>query len=348
MSSIKRGFLLVAFGVAHLTIVQQPLAAQKAAQQNGASSTGGYEPPPLSLVRLLENDTAMNQALMTFARTGDSGAYRAVVFKAAQEGNLAAELLLGMQYLPEQCGPKEPNQDMPHCGKNGDGSSHVIFRENPLGIEASYEEAARWLEKASAQGSGEASEVLAQLITRMQANGHHTPYTAADSTRLHALARSQDFDVERLLVTCYKLVPGSGGITLRGLPNSADGGPPEEAFTPEELRILNKAGISGSLIYGGGAGFGESAPIAEPEGPAVRVRIILDHNPGSKVLLPTPSHHDEMYVQRGDKFLSFPSGGKVLPRSIHLEPQTQDTPQVSVFTQTMDGGELGGSCTVFP
>jgi len=73
----------------------------------------------------------------------------------------------------------------------------VVFRRNPLGVEAFYEEAVHWLQKASAQGSGEASEVLAQLITRMQANGHGTSYTVADSDRFHALARSQGFDVEQ-------------------------------------------------------------------------------------------------------------------------------------------------------
>jgi TPR repeat protein len=73
----------------------------------------------------------------------------------------------------------------------------VVFRRNPLGVEAFYEEAVHWLQKASAQGSGEASEVLAQLLTRMQANGHGTTYTAADSDRFHALAYSQGFDVEQ-------------------------------------------------------------------------------------------------------------------------------------------------------
>ena len=311
-------------------------------------SSGGYEPPPLSLGRLLESDHAMNEALMTFAGTGDSNAYRATVFKAAQDGNLAAELILGEQYIPETCGFEEPNQDVPHCGKDGNQPPPIVFRKNPLGIEASYEEAAKWLEKASAQGSGEASEVLAQLITRMQANGHGTHYTAADSARFHALARSQDFDVELIFVTCYKLVPGGTGIALGHLPGFISGDPPEEPFTPEELMALNRAGISGSLLYGGGSGFGESALLTRPEGPAVRVRIVLDHDPGSMVQLPMPAHHDEIYVQRGDQFLAFPNGGKILPRSIGLEPQTPATPQVSVSTQHMDGVGSSGFCTRFP
>jgi hypothetical protein len=85
-----------------------------------------------------------------------------------------------------------------------------------------------------------------------------------------------------------------------------------------------------------------------PEGKTVNVRIVLDHDPGSEILLPLPAHHDVIYVQRGDEFLGFPSGGKVLPRFLNLSPQTADTPQVSVFTQLMDGGHSGGFCTRFP
>ena len=52
------------------------------------------------------------------------------------------------------------------------------------------------------------------MITRMQANGRGTSYTAADSARLHALARSQGFDVEAISVTCYTLTPGGSGLSL--------------------------------------------------------------------------------------------------------------------------------------
>lgn len=87
--------------------------------------------------------------------------------------------------------------------------------------------------------------------------------------------------------------------------------------------------------------------LMRPEGPAVRVRIILDHDPGSEVLLPMPAHHDEIYVQRGDRFLGFPSGGSVLPRFINLEPQRQGMHQVLVSTQMIDGAHSGGFCAQF-
>ena len=319
---------------------------KRGVQQNGMPSSGGYQSPPLSLDQLLENDRAMNEALMTFASTGDRNAYRATVIKAAEGGKIAAELILGEQYIPEQCA-HEPNQDVPHCGKNGDEPPSVVFRQNPLGIDASYEEASSWLEKASSLGSGEASEVLAQLITRMQSNGHATHYTAADSVRFHALARSQGFDVEFISVTCYKLVPGGNQITLGRLPGLIVGDPPKEPFTPAELSALRNVGVVGSLLYGGGTGWGESVLLSRPEGPPVSVRVILDHDPGSEILLPMPAHHDVIYLQRGDGFLAFPNVGSLLPRFIGLEPQTKDEPQISVFAQHMDGASGGGFCTRF-
>lgn len=328
-------------------VVTGPVGIQKGTDPNGNPSSGGYKPPALSLTQLLENDHVLNDAMMTFARTGDSAAFRNTIVHAAQAGNVGAELLLAEQYIPEQC-PFEPDQDAPHCGKNGNKAPHVVFRSNPLGVEASYEEAARWLQQASAQGSGEASEVLAQLITRMHANGHGTSYAAADSDRFHALARSQGFDVEQISVTCYRLTLGGGGIRLGRLPDLILGEPPSKPSSDQELAELDKAGISGSLLYGGGSGNGDSVLLMRPQGTVARVRIILDHDPGYEMLLPIPAHRDVIYVQRGDKFLAFPSEGPNLPRFISVQPLGKPATQISVFTQSMDGGHSGGFCTRFP
>lgn len=294
----------------------------------------GYTPPPLSLVQLLQSDSHLNQVLMAFARTGDGEALKKSVFELAQAGDIGAELFLAEQYIPEQC-PLEPNQDVPHCGRNGEEPPKIVFRTNRLKLPASYEEAMRWLEKSSAHGSGEASEVLAQLITRIHANGHVTHYTAEDSARFHALARSQGFDVEPLSVTCFKLIPGANGITLGRAPG---GEPASEGFTHSELDALAKQGISGSLEYGGGIQGSDSALLMRPEGPVAQVRIILDHDPGHEVLLPVPAHHNVIYVQRGGHFLAFPETGNVLSRFVSVVSLKQDIPQISVYVQSINGG----------
>jgi hypothetical protein len=347
MSFLRQGALSLAFAALYVASAQQPVATQRGTDPNGNPSSGSYKPPALSLAQLLESDHVPNEAMMAFMRTGDKEAFRNTITGAAQAGDIGAELLLAEQYIPEQC-TFEPDQDVPHCGKSGNEPPHVVFRSNPLGVEASYEEAVRWLQKASVQGSGVASEVLAQLITRMQANGHATSFTAADSDHFHAIARSQGFDVESISATCYKLTPGGDGIMLGRIPGLVVGEPPSKPFTDQELTDLNNAGISGSLLYGGGSGNGDSVLLMRPQGAVAHVRIILDHDPGYEVLLPIPAHRDVIYVQRGDKFLAFPSNGPNLPRFISIQPLGIPTTQISVFTQTMDGGHSGGFCTRFP
>jgi hypothetical protein len=344
MRAILSGVLSL---LAYSLQAQQPVAVQTGTEPGGVPSSGGYKPPALSLMELVEHDSVLRDGLMAYARSGDKDSFRKAVFNAAQTGNIGAELFLGEQYIPEQC-TFEINQDVPHCGKNGNEPPRVVFRQNLLGIEASYEEAARWLEKASAHGSGEASEVLAQLITRMQANGHGTSYTTPDSARFHALARSQGFDVELISAICYKLVPGASGIRLGPLPALGPGEPSMQPFTDQELAALSSSGVSGSLLYDGGTGSGESVLLSRPEGPVVHIRVILDHDPGHEVLLPIPAHRDVIYLQRGDTFLAFPSGGQNLPRFLALMPGSSTDPQMSVMKQLMDGAHTGGFCTRFP
>ncbi|SDF57313.1 hypothetical protein [Terriglobus roseus] len=303
-----------------------------------------YQPPALSLTQLMEHDATLSSALMTYARTGDSATFRSVILQQADAGNLGAQLMLGEQFIPRQC-TFEPNHDVPDCGRD---TASAAQSPNPLGIVRSYEDAAQWLEKASAAGSGEASEVLAQLITRMYANGHATSYTEADAIRLHALARTQGFDVEPISVTCYKVVHGGQGISLGRLPGLIVGDPPEQPFTSDELAALKKLGVSGTLLYGGGSGGGDSMLLTRPQGPLVHVRVLLDHAPEAEVRLPMPAHRDVIYVQQGKGFVAIPADGENLPRYVIVNPVKGPTPQVTVGTQTMDGGVSGGFCTRFP
>jgi hypothetical protein len=310
-------------------------------------SSGGYTPPALSLFQLMQSDRVLQETLLSFARTGNSKSSQNAIMAAAQTGDVGAQLLLGEQYIPEQCA-FEPDHDVPYCGKTGNEPPRVLFRRNPLGLEASYEDAARWLEKASAQGSGEASEVLAQLITRMQSNGHGTSYTAEDSARLHALARSQGFDVEPISATCYKLTPVGSGLSVEPLPNVISGESSRKPFTDEELAKLAEIGVSGSLHFAGAARSADSVLLMRPEGPVAHVRIILDHNPGHEVLLPLPAHRDVIYVQQGDTFVALPSQGPNLPRHVSLEPSDTPGSQILAMIQAIDGSHSGGFCTSFP
>jgi hypothetical protein len=328
----------------HIHLLPIVLLVSTFAHTQQATHAADYQPPALSLMQLMEHDTVLSSALMAYARTGDRAAFRGVVLHQANAGDIGAQLMLGEQFIPRQC-TFEPNRDVPDCGRD---TASVQQAKNPLGLVPSYEDAAQWLEKASASGSGEASEVLAQLITRMHQNGHATPYTDADSTRLHALARKQAFDVEPISVTCYKVVRGTSGITLGRLRGLIVGDPPAQPFTSEELAALQKVGVSGTLLYGGGSGGGDSVLLTRPQGPPVHVRLLLDHAPDAEVRLPMPAHHDVIYVQHGKDFVAIPADGEVLPRYVIVTPLQYPEPQITVGTQTIDGGVSGGFCTRFP
>jgi hypothetical protein len=308
--------------------------------------SGGYKPPALSLSELMESDSVLQEALMAFVRTGDRNAYRKAIMDAAQSGDVGAELMLGEQYIPEECAGK-PNQDVPNCGQSGETSART-GRKNPLGVDASYEEASRWLEKASAHGSGEASEVLAQLITRMQENGHTTNYSATDSAHFHAVARSQGLDAAAIRVECFKLIPGQKGVTVAPLPSSL-AEDPSNSFSEQELSSLRRSGIAGVLQFNSGIepGSGDSVLLKRPEPPIAHVRVILDHAPKGKTLLPIPARRDVIYVQRGDDFLAFPSSGANLPRFILVETESYDASQVGISIQGVGGGYSGGGCGSF-
>ena len=328
--------------------------AQQDQSPPGMPSSGGYKPPALSLQTLLESDKTLSDALLSYTQTADSATFRATVESAATSGNISAQLLLAEQYIPEQCAT-DPDRDVPNCGPNGKHNPKVIFRTNPLELPASYEQAAQWLERASTQGSGEASEILAQLITRMLSNGHATTYTPADSTRLHALARSQGFDVEPLSVSCYQLTPaasgaeGSASLMLAGAQRRhlTIGAPPFQPVSTEDLETLHAAGATGTLHLEGETTGGDSALLSRPAGPPVHIRLILDHDPGHEIHLPIPAHHDVLYLQRGDHFIALPPDVPTLPRALSLMPQRADDQQVSVFVQNMDGGYSGTFCARF-
>lgn len=125
MAILNRVLLSIAFVLCRSAISQQPVVIQRTDYQNGMPSSGGYVAPANSLMQLMEHNQTMSQALMKFAGDGDRDAFRATVLGEAEKGNLAAELTLAEQYIPEQC-TFEPNQDVPHCGTSGDEAPRVV------------------------------------------------------------------------------------------------------------------------------------------------------------------------------------------------------------------------------
>ena len=119
---------------------------------------GGFRPPP-TLERSLIEDPAFSDAMMKSYASGDLAGFQTFIEKQAAGGSLPAEIFLGEEYLPPECTflPfKNAPADCPSDPPAG----------NPLGPTRSFEEAIHWFKTASEQGSGEASEILAQVMER--------------------------------------------------------------------------------------------------------------------------------------------------------------------------------------
>jgi hypothetical protein len=309
------------------------LSAQLPLQYPGGTPTpGDYKPPALSFFPLINSDKLFAQALSDFQRTHDSAAYLKAIQSADAAGDMGIGLLLAENYVPDRC-HSEPDRDYPNCA-----NQEAPPKPHPFNITPSYEEAAKRLERLSAQGSGEASEVLAQLITRMLAIGHSTTFTAADSARFHALARSQGFDMQRIEIHCYRNYGGDGPLHITGVPT------PAVQLTSDQLRKLRDLGLHGELALQGEPTIGTRTILSHPDGPTTHIAVILDHHPEHEVHLRLPVHGDAIYVQRGDAFVLLPKDAPTLSRTISIMPGVEATQQIMLYAQNIDGIYTGGFC----
>lgn len=341
------------------SVLSSPMFSLAGLAQGNAGSIAAQgeakDPKALTIHEYLETDQALSTALLHYAATGDKATFRTAVEHMADAGDPGATLLLGELYIPPQC-TFEWNKDFPHCDSGQQPASPGPAPQNPLGLPPSYEEAAHWLERASAAGVGEGSEVLAELITRMLANGHATAYTDADSTRLHALARAQHYDLEPMQVTCYRLTPRDApALTVEGEEGLHHGPHPEPGagFAPldpmggAELTLLREHDVHGTLHFGGGNGGGGTVLLERPEGPTVHIRLIYDHAPDHDFEFPVPAHRDVLYVQHGNEFLQLPDGLPVLPGKVTVGPGVANGPTaISIGIQSLDDGTTGMTCSL--
>jgi hypothetical protein len=172
-------------------------------------SPGSYHPPKLTLEALTEADQDFQQHFFSLLQTGDKAAFRAYIEGRAKNGDLLAEFMLGEQYIPPECpfAKMQAAQNLCEAEKSS--------RPNPLGIDPSFADAISWLSKASDQGSGDASEILAQLIDRVIASGDATAHTQTEVdhyTRLRAprvltIRRTRSHAIRSIPITpaCFRL-----------------------------------------------------------------------------------------------------------------------------------------------
>jgi len=294
------------------------------------ATSDSYSPPLLTTERLMEKDPTFNP-VNQYKLAADPAKFRATLEQQAASGKLVAEMLLGEMYIPPEC-TFLPYKTAP------DDCPDDPLPNNLTGLTRSFNVAIHWLTLASQQGSGEASEILAQLIERTIKSGTPSHYQMTDVAHYHAVARSQGFDLQDVEISCYAL-DGSyakGRLTMEEMPG-------EFQFTAQQLEALHAAGASGTLRF-------QSASIQpnlnvllkHPEGPKVQTRIILSRPASKTVLVPMADRADVVYLQMGDRIVTFPSTFPALRRKYSFHPPTAKDETGATF-QEIDGS-FGGGC----
>jgi hypothetical protein len=292
-----------------------------------------YAPPPTLERMMLDDPTFNGSNLWVLAAAPEN--FRATLAKQAGSGKLLAQMLLGEAYIPPECTflPfKIAPADCPQDPLN-----------NLLGLTRSFDLAIHWLSRASEQGNGEASEILAQVIERTIRSPIPSHYQMTDVAHYHALARSQGFDLQDVEISCYSLDP-SGPADHSIMANT----PAEYQFTPQELDSLHAAGASGTLRFGGrNVNPGFTTLLRHPEGPRIHTRIILGRPASHELFVPMGDRVDVVYLQQGDRIVTIPSTYPALRRVLSIRPPTADEPAAAML-QGIDG-QFGGCATrTFP
>ncbi len=284
----------------------------------------GYTPPP-TLEKGLMEDPSLSQAMMKAYASGDIAGFGALIEKQAADGQLLAEFFLGTMYIPQECAFLPFKNAPSDCPRDPPAT-------NPLGLTPSFEEAIHWLKLASGQGSGEASEILAQVMERAIRSSASPEYQMTDVAHYHALARSQGYDLQDVEYSCYSLDDSLPADRLV----MADT-PAAFRFSPQELDALHAAGASGTLKWrSAGIQSGLTVLLRHPEGPKVHIRVILSHPVSREVAVPLPSRTDVVFLQITGRVITVPSSYPTTARVMALQPSTKEEPGGAVF-QAVDG-----------
>ncbi|MGD0097845.1 MAG: hypothetical protein ABSB60_15250 [Terracidiphilus sp.] len=296
------------------------------------AADGGYKAPP-TLEQSLVEDPVFSNAMMKAYASGDQVGFQAFIRKQAADGNIVAEKFLGMQFIPSEC-TFLPFKNAPADCPNDPPAN------NSMGPTRSFAEAIHWLGLASAQGDGEASEVLAQAMERAIRTSASTAYQMSDVAHYHALARSQGYDLQNVDYTCYSLNAGHPADQLV----MAASVPSEYQIAPEVLAALHAAGASGTVKFRGSSDQSLTTLTRHPEGPKVHIRVVLAHPVTHKVVVPLPDRVDVVFAQMGDGIVSVPSSYPKIARMMILRPQTKDDAGAAAI-QSVDG-KFANSCPV--
>jgi hypothetical protein len=278
--------------------------------QDGAgydpAAAAQYRPPELSLAG--GKDSAELNAALGLLFSGQTGAAISDLERLAVQGNAHAALFLGGIYR----------------------------QKSRLPIEADPPKALHFYGIASNQGSGEASERIAEMLEHREVSNPD----GQDAAFWRALAVRQGWVQQELVVFCMDWIHGPEplhcevpGLLVEADPLVANGCP-----SAADLTRLRDQGLTGTLRQ-------DAAHSRRSDGPFAKAILIMDRPVAREQDLKQPYAASVIYLQTTkEQWRMLPSNAPLLDRYIVLKPNAGGPGRASVQAQDPDGSAAGGAC----
>lgn len=279
-----------------------------------AQDGAGYDPAAAAQYRAPElslaggKDSAELDAALGLLFSGQTEAAISNLERLSAQGDVHAALLLGGAYR----------------------------HKTKLPIEADPPKALHFYVIASSQGSGEASERIAEMLE------HHEVSTpdGRDAAFWRALAVRQGWVQQELVVFCMDWIHGPEplhcevpGLRVETDPLVANGCP-----SAADLTRLRDLGLTGTLRQ-------DAAHSQRSDGPFAKAILIMDRPVAREQDLKQPYAASVVYLQTTkEQWRMLPSNAPLLDRYIVLKPNAGGPGRASVQAQNPDGSAGGGAC----
>jgi hypothetical protein len=195
---------------------------------------------------------------------------------------------------------------------------------------------------ASEHGSGEASELIAEMVEQKQIS---ETLAKGDSGFWRNKARQQGWKQQRLSAYCFDWTHGPEPLHCEKPTSSGAAAnlPPEsqpQCPTDNEMETLRTLGMRGMIRQNGG--ITNLVP-----GPSARALLILDHAVPSEADLKEPDAGSVIYIQTPqDRWRMVPRDAPLLDRFLILTP-ADTAGRMTMMAQAVDGSRSGGACSEF-
>ena len=233
--------------------------------------------------------------------------------------------------------------------ENGDIPTELFLgrlyqTQSKLPMSADSQTALHFYTLASQHGSGEASELIAEMVEKEQIA---ETLTNGNADFWRTKARQQGWRQQRLLAYCFDWIHGVEPLHCEKLPSSpASMKMPTEIEpqcpTENEMASLRQHGMTGMIRQNGGA-------LRLDAGPRARALLILDHPVAGEADLKEPDSASVIYIQTPEnRWRMLPPNAPLLDRFLILTPNRPDMMErMTLSSQAVDGSLSGGACSQF-